>query len=190
VSRYRRVAIHQASAAWGDVVAFSLSVGFESGWHPGVARAQARERGAAPERRPDTVRTRRPGLVRRAHPVHPAAVLGGSLPRDAARLAPQARREKQFWRHHSGQYCGFSQTSPVGTPSGEIFHARIITPAGMKPSGFSRPSVSYTQPPALLAASCTRRCGKSAATAGDSFPIALQIRFAHRQIRSSHRKRR
>jgi hypothetical protein len=62
-----------------------------------AARAPARERGAAAERRPDTVRTRRPGLVRRAHPVHPEAALGRSLPRDArdaARLAPQARRQE------------------------------------------------------------------------------------------------
>ena len=62
-----------------------------------VAGAPARERGAAPERRPDAVRTRRPGLVRRAHPVHPAPALGGGLPghaRDAAGLAPQARRQE------------------------------------------------------------------------------------------------
>jgi hypothetical protein len=39
----------------------------------------------------------RPGLVRHAYPVHPAAALGGGLPRDArgaAGLAPQARRQE------------------------------------------------------------------------------------------------
>ena len=38
------------------------------------------------------VRPRRPGLVRRAHAVHPAAALGGGLPRDACDAAGLHRR--------------------------------------------------------------------------------------------------
>jgi hypothetical protein len=43
------------------------------------------------------VRARRPGMVHRAHAVHPAAALGRGLSgdaRDAAGLAPQARRQE------------------------------------------------------------------------------------------------
>jgi hypothetical protein len=55
----------------------------------------ARERSATPDGPPGPVRARRPGLVRRAGPVRPAAAVGRGLPgdtRDCAGLAPQAGR--------------------------------------------------------------------------------------------------
>ena len=64
--------------------------------------ASARERSAAPDRRPGPVRRRRPGLVRCAGPVDPAAAVGRGLPgdtRDTAGLAPQAGRAEVRHEH-------------------------------------------------------------------------------------------
>ena len=62
-----------------------------------TAGAPARERGPAPERGAGAVRAIRPGLVHRAHAVHPAAALDRGLSGDAhdtAGLAPQAHRQE------------------------------------------------------------------------------------------------
>src|ERR1022692_1167140 len=62
-----------------------------------AARAPARERGAAPARRPDTVSAGRPGVVRRAGTAPPSQALDRHLPRDtsdAAGLAPQTGRQQ------------------------------------------------------------------------------------------------
>src|SRR5450631_2001317 len=64
--------------------------------------APARERSATPEHRPGPVRAHRPGLVRFAGPVHPAAAVGRGLPgdtRDTAGLAPQAGRTEVRHQH-------------------------------------------------------------------------------------------
>src|ERR1700722_9227172 len=74
-----------------------------------AAGTPARERGAAPERRPVTVGPSRPGLVHHAHAVDPAPPLGRGLPghaRDAAGPAPPARRQEI--RHR--------QTTPTRPP--------------------------------------------------------------------------
>jgi hypothetical protein len=75
-----------------------------------AAGAPPRERGAAPTHWAGAVRTRRRGLVHRTHPVHPTAALDRNLSgdaRDAADLAPQARRQEV--RH--------KQAAPPGRPA-------------------------------------------------------------------------
>src|ERR1039457_3577422 len=75
--------------------------------------------------------TRRPGLVRRAHPVHPAPALGRDLPRDArdtAGLEPQARRQEI--RHQ--------QAAPARPPGDGPEHR----PAN-RPPGAREPALGY-----------------------------------------------
>ena len=100
------------------------------------AGAPARERGAAPERGAGAVRASRPGLVHRAHAVHPAAALDRGLSgdaRDAAGLAPQARRQEV--RHE--------QPAPARPPGDGPQHRPACRPPGEGEPALGIPACSW-----------------------------------------------
>src|SRR6266568_479499 len=91
-----------------------------------VAGAPARERGPAPERGAGAVRASRPGLVHRAHAVHPAAAAVRSIARLAVRLA----KENPLWgyRRIHGELTKLGVTVTPSTVD-EILRSSGIDPA-------------------------------------------------------------
>ena len=103
----------------------------------------------------DTIRPSRPGLVRRAYPVHPAAALGRGLPGDAcnaAGLAPQARRQEIRHQQAARAPTARDWTSP-GWPSlggrepavGLPAYSRRATKLGVEHYNTARPHQGIAQ---------------------------------------------